>query len=117
MDNIIEWPEESSIEEQAAQWVILLDSGEEFSEANKAALREWLSLSPEHAETLKKLNTFWADNSLTELLEPALASAAVKSDSAREASSYWHGAWQPVSAVSAVLVLGLVFLFGVDGHS
>ena len=112
MDNILEWPDMTSIEEEAAAWIIMLDGEEAFSEHNKTALREWLSRSPEHVETLKKLNTFWADNSLTELLEPALASAAVKANSAPQNSLSWMGAWRSMSAVSVVLMLGLALIVG-----
>jgi len=117
MDNIIEWPESGGIEEEAAQWVILLDGEEDFSEENRLALIEWLSRSVEHREILKKFNTFWADNSLTELLEPSLASVAAKSELTQRSAFSFRKIWQPVGAIAAVLMVSFVTLFTVDWQS
>ena len=126
MDNVIEWPQTNSLEEEAAAWIIMLDGDAPFTEHNRAALREWLSRSPEHVAMLKKLNTFWADNSLTELLEPTLASVAIKPKRRRGLVGFFAG-WgvfggtgetlsfsRGLSFASLVLVLGLVALFGPD---
>ncbi|MDA9095866.1 FecR domain-containing protein [Porticoccaceae bacterium] len=108
MENIIEWPDTTCLEEEAAAWIVMLDGEEKFSEHNKIALREWLSRSPEHVDMLNKLNAFWADNSLTELLEPSLASVAVKS----RVQWPFISAWRPMAALSMVLMLGLALIFG-----
>ena len=113
MENIIEWPDSTNIEEEAAAWIILLDGEEEFSQENRLALREWLNRSPQHVEMLKKLNTFWADNSLTELLEPSLASASSKLTDAKRDQFVWWGAWRSVGALSVALMVGLAVVFGV----
>ena len=112
MENIIEWPDSTTIEEEAAAWIIMLDGEEEFSETNRAELRAWLKRSPKHVETLKKLNAFWADNQLTELLEPSLASVAVKARRRQKAQFPWMGAWRSMAAVSVMLMVGLAILFG-----
>ena len=113
MENVIEWPDAKSIDEEAAAWIILLDGEEEFTEQNRLELREWLKRSPRHVEALKKMNAFWADNSLTELLEPSLASVAAKPSRRQgfQFSSAW--VWRSIGAVSVVLMLGLALLFGV----
>ena len=113
MENIIEWPDSTNIEEEAAAWIILLDGEEEFSQENRLALREWLNRSPQHVEMLKKLNTFWADNSLTELLEPSLASASSKLTDAKRDQFVWWSAWRSVGALSVALMVGLALVFGV----
>lgn len=112
MENIIEWPETHCIDDEAATWLIMLDSDEKFSEEDKAALSEWLARSPEHAEALKKYNTSWAGNNLTELLMPARRTGRVAgTQSGRASILFWVKSWQSFSVTIAVLMVGLALMF------
>lgn len=70
MDNICKFTDRSTIEQEAAQWLIRLDGDEPLSKRELAALREWLARSPRHRKELNNLNSFWANNILTELVVP-----------------------------------------------
>ncbi len=69
--NVVEFPDRSAIEEEAAVWLIKLDDDEPPSTAELALLQEWLERSPVHREELVSLATFWDKmNVLTELAVP-----------------------------------------------
>ena len=69
--NVVEFPDRSAIEEEAAVWLIKLDDDDPPSTAELALLREWLERSPVHREELVGLATFWDKmNVLTELAVP-----------------------------------------------
>ncbi len=69
--NVVEFPDRSAIEEEAAVWLIKLDNDDPPSAAELALLREWLERSPVHREELVGLASFWDKmNVLTELAVP-----------------------------------------------
>ena len=69
--NVVEFPDRSAIEEEAAVWLIKLDDDDPPSASELALLREWLERSPVHREELVGLATFWDKmNVLTELAVP-----------------------------------------------
>lgn len=70
MDNVRNFPDCSSIDEEAAAWLARLDADEKLSADEKNALREWLARSPRHQQALKSLAQFWSNNALTELMVP-----------------------------------------------
>jgi transmembrane sensor len=58
-----------SIERQAREWLVRMDSDEPLSNSEKEALKKWMSRSPLHRAELKRLAQFWdRANILTELI-------------------------------------------------
>jgi ferric-dicitrate binding protein FerR (iron transport regulator) len=58
-----------SIEQEAKQWLIRMDGDEPLTEAEKKALKEWMSRSAFHAGELTRLARLWSRaNVMTELL-------------------------------------------------
>lgn len=61
----------TTIAEEAREWLIRLDGDDEPSQADIAALNEWVGRSPAHREELSRISAFWNDaNILTELSIP-----------------------------------------------
>jgi transmembrane sensor len=70
-ENIVEFPDQKAIDEEAAAWLIRLDGDREPSVEELASLREWLERSPAHREQLGSLADLWGKmNVLTELAVP-----------------------------------------------
>lgn len=71
MDNIHRLTPAEDIEQQAADWLVRLDSDRTPSQKDLHALREWMQRSPAHTEQLKRLTQYWhSANLLTELSFP-----------------------------------------------
>lgn len=70
MDNLRRFPDLGAIDHEAADWLARLDSDKSLSTSEKEALCEWMARSPAHREALANLNSFWANNILTELMVP-----------------------------------------------
>lgn len=69
--NVVEFPDRRSLEEEAAAWLVRLDSDEPPSAEDLDDLRAWLERSPAHREELNELATHWNRlNILTELAVP-----------------------------------------------
>ena len=101
----------SSIEAEARQWLIRLDSDTSLSQADRAALSEWAGRSPAHHQELVRISAFWNEaNVLTELSIPLQASASQTSKDNQQAQKvsgslggFWSGlASGSVSAVANV---------------
>lgn len=89
------------LESQAWDWIVRLDADEPLTEREKSNLTEWLSRSAAHVEQLKKLNEFWGNPILIELLAPAKKpKKQVNKQTAR--------AFTPVYAFSFALVLSFL---------
>src|SRR5262249_9270681 len=57
------------IEHEARKWLIRMDGDAPLTDADKAALREWMNRSPLHRSELARLARFWNQaNILTELV-------------------------------------------------
>ncbi len=70
-ENIVEFPDRHTIEEEAVAWLIELDGDGAPSAEELEALREWLERSPAHRQELVDLAEFWDKlNVLTELAVP-----------------------------------------------
>ncbi len=70
-ENIVDFPDRKSIEEEAGAWLIKLDGDRAPSTEELASLREWLERSPVHREQLRSFAEFWGKmNVLTELAVP-----------------------------------------------
>lgn len=71
MDNIRQLSTAEDIEQQAADWLVRLDSDHAPSQQDLQALKEWMQRSPAHTAQLKRLTKYWhSANLLTELSFP-----------------------------------------------
>jgi len=71
MDNIHQLTPADDIEQQAADWLVRLDSDRAPSPQELDALKEWMQRSPAHTAQLKRLTKYWhSANLLTELSFP-----------------------------------------------
>lgn len=57
-DNILSFPDRHRSQETASYWLVKLDSGE-LSGEDSLALREWLSINPEHKKAFMGLAVLW----------------------------------------------------------
>jgi transmembrane sensor len=70
-ENIVEFPDRSAVQEEAALWLIRLDGDTEPSEETLTDLRAWIARSPVHRDELRSLAATWSRmNVLTELSVP-----------------------------------------------
>lgn len=70
-ENIVEFPDRKSVQEEAALWLIKLDGDEEPTPEMLASLHEWLARNPVHRQELHGLALTWSRmNVLTELAVP-----------------------------------------------
>ena len=117
MKNILKFPNVSLIEQEAAAWLVKLDSEEQ---ANKQLLDEltlWLNKSPKHLEELKSLNQVWGN---VELAESLLAfKASPISSQEKQAPSLIHkkGLLFAATACSILLIGLLSFYLTYDPYS
>ena len=70
MTNIRQLSNRHAVRQEAADWLIRLDGDIKPDAQELDELREWLARSPVHSEELNRLNNFWANNILTELMVP-----------------------------------------------
>ncbi len=99
-----------SIENEAAEWIVKLDSETPLSDPDRQALTEWLSRSPVHRQELNDLNAFWSNNILTELLVPSgkhrrQSKPGLFSYSSSLARQLWG--FNPFIAAATLCVLGI----------
>ena len=79
MDNINTFDSRETLEHQAREWIVRLDSDDPLTSPEKQALRDWVERSPAHRKELQRLAEFWdSSNILTELLIPMHQVARVK---------------------------------------
>ncbi len=70
-EKVINFPDRKTLEAEAGSWLIRLDGDTPLSDAEQAALRDWLARSPAHASELQELARLWGKmNILTELAVP-----------------------------------------------
>ena len=70
-ENVVKFPNQKAIEEEAAAWLIKLDGDSAPSAEELEALHLWLECSPENRAQLSSLAAFWGKlNILTELAVP-----------------------------------------------
>lgn len=94
----------SSIEAEALAWIAQLD-GDNISEKDLVAFREWVNRSPAHAREIRELNSLWDELSvLTDMVGP-IAEADFVSNQLRRRESF--RAWRRRLAFPAA-VLALV---------
>jgi len=64
MENIYHLTDQATIEEEARQWVIRLDSDIHPSQDDISALRQWSQRSPRHKAELMRISEVWDDGNL-----------------------------------------------------
>ena len=71
MNNVYEFQDQKSIEEEAATWLIKLDGDESPSAHELQMFREWLARSDSHTKIFQRYSTFWTNEAvLAELAIP-----------------------------------------------
>jgi len=71
MDNIHRLTSAQDIEQQAADWLVRLDSDRPLSQDELQQLKSWMQTSPAHREQLQRLTKYWhRANQLAELSFP-----------------------------------------------
>lgn len=109
MKKVIDFPDGSTIEQQAAEWLIRLDGDEVLSPEERRSLRRWMARSPVHRELLFRLAELWSDmNVLSELAVPLDHIAQVENGRRRRLRRV------PIIAAAAAIVgaVGLAILIG-----
>ncbi|NQY33731.1 MAG: FecR domain-containing protein [Alteromonadaceae bacterium] len=113
MENIIEFPDQKVIEQEAIDWIIKLDGDEPLTKQEHSQFKAWLARSPAHIKELNNLNEFWQDNVLTELMVPLTCAAAHRKQSLFSSLKNWFGAnarWQFAFSATAVVFTASLLL-------
>jgi transmembrane sensor len=110
-ENIVEFPDRSSVQSEAALWLIKLDGDQQPTDEMLASLHEWLSRSPAHREELRNMAVTWSNmNVLTELAVPlAKVEASKRSFSPTGALHSWLSRVANRVIVASVLLLGTAY--------
>ena len=109
MKKVIDFPDGSTIEQQAAEWLIRLDGDQVLLPEERRSLRRWMARSTAHREHLFRLAELWSDmNVLNELAVPLDHVVQVENSRRR-----WLRPASLVAAAGAVVVaVGLAILIG-----
>jgi ferric-dicitrate binding protein FerR (iron transport regulator) len=69
MENVEEPGAWTSLQREAGKWLVRMDGDKRLTQAEKVALKEWMSRSAQHRKELARLAKFWNQaNILTELV-------------------------------------------------
>jgi len=107
MDKVYDFPDRATIEQEAAEWLVRLDSEKMLEEGELQQLREWMRRSPAHRDELTSFGEFWSKQSLVALpisLEALYYAAEPNQENSAQAS--WYGKFG-LAAVAATLVIGV----------
>jgi len=116
MDKIYDFPNRKLIEQEAAAWLIRLDSDEPLQAKELQALKEWMHRSPVHKNELISFGDFWSDQSLVALpisLEDLYYSAP---DDQAEPFLLKKSQWAALSSCAAIIVMAVMFGYGFLGE-
>lgn len=106
VENIVEFPNLKAIEEEAALWVARLDGRETLPADEMKALREWVSVSPQHKEALERMSSLWGGLDCLDDLN------YIESDPALTRTPLRHQArWWTAGAVAASFMLATIGMF------
>lgn len=111
---IVEFPDQSVIEQEAAEWLVALDRDEKPSAEFLSEMTAWMARSKAHRGTLIKLNQFMSDTSLTDLMVPLEHSAhQTASNPVAEKSSWFDKlfAWPVMGGALASFVGVMMIVF------
>lgn len=106
----------SAIEAEALAWIAQLD-GDNVTDKDLAAFREWIGRSPAHAREIRELNAFWGElNILTEMMDDIAEADAVPRQLRREKvrSTRFRKFLMPAGALAAVTLVSAIILFPFD---
>lgn len=119
MDNIHRLTPAVEIEEQAADWLVRLDSDSAPSQKDLEELKQWMQRSPEHRQQLKRLTQYWhSANLLTELSFPLPGGQrpdGIMANLRYQLRQILSNPWQATAslgtalAVTVALAMGLLF--------
>ena len=108
MKNVVDFPDSAAIDDEAAAWLVRLDSEEPLSDEERALLAEWLHRSPAHRERLTELAALWEKlNALTELAVPLASPGESKRRLAGKRTPLLSGAALSVAVLAAFVVYSL----------
>ena len=108
MDKVYDFSDRATIEQEAAQWLIRLDSDDELQPAELLALHEWMHRSPAHKAELISFGDFWNNQSLVALpisLESLYYSPAPDGKKRQRKALLWRCAAVMVATVLFAVVL------------
>ena len=108
MKKVIDFPDGSTIEQQAAEWLIKLDGDQVLSPEERRSLRRWMARSPAHHDQLFRLAELWSDMNVLSELAVALDQVAQVENSRRR----WLRPASLVAAAGAIVAVGLAILIG-----
>src|SRR5690606_27303668 len=107
MTKVVAFRCRSTIEQQAAAWLIRLDGDDPLSPEERQHLKLWLAASPAHREHLSRLADLWEDmDVLTELAVPLGSDARF----GPTRQSGWRDHWCSFAAAATILVASAVLL-------
>lgn len=117
MIKIVDFPERERVAEEAAEWLIRLDSDGGLTPDETDALKAWVAKSPKHRLALARLADVWGGmNVLTELSVPlgklTMRRGGTDSNSQPGEVRRFFGGWWRVGLVAATtIIVSLVILF------
>jgi len=100
----------SAVEIEAAAWIAQIDGGR-FSDADKAALREWCARSEAHREALRRQGAIWSELDSLAALPAQLAAQGPQS--ADRSHLRWRPFWVAHAALAVLIVAVLATWIGV----
>lgn len=116
-ENVVRFPSQTTIEEEAAAWLITLDGDDAPTAEQLEELREWLALSPANRQQLSSLATFWGKlNVLTELAVPLGHLHAQSTEGTDGRTSRVAPRFLRAGLIAATVVVGLGLAFSYWGR-
>lgn len=107
MKKVVEFPDSSAIKEEAAEWLVRLDSDKPLPAEQHRDLSAWMARSQAHREQLLSLAELWEKmNVLTELAAPiGNYRDELLSDELPNTARGARAAWRPLWAGAIVIML------------
>lgn len=107
---------DSDIEEEAAVWLIKLDSDGPFSNAQLTEIREWLQRSPAHREALERASVLWERmDVLSRLAVPLAEMETPRTGVQRGRDIFSKSASRAIGAAAVVVVAIFAWLLSQTG--
>lgn len=104
MDNILNFPDRSRLQEEASLWLVKLDSGE-LSNDDSQAFRQWLNTSTEHKNIIIELAGLWENMDVLSELSDLFPLSKKPKASIIESISRFKFSLRPVAIASLSLIL------------
>jgi transmembrane sensor len=114
MTKVVTFPDRHRIAEEAAEWLVRLDSERPPTADELEALGGWLARSPAHREELERLAGLWNRmNIMTELAVPLTRAAAASPGRPRDEQAGRRPTWRWSNAAMGLMVLSAVAMAAV----